>query len=315
MTSGGWMAAVGLVLLMALCSAAAPPVNSSEWWSATVSTLETGSATAQQSARMQLIHIGEMTSMPADYPESLNAAMLRVLTTGTPRAKLNAAVVLERVAGKTASPALVPATGALLSDRSEAIALWGIKTARPLIAAGGAPAATLAPKVVNAFRAHPDSGPIAEESYAALLPDGPLQPAVVQALLTVLEARVAAYGNGAIPPSPGAEERVPAYLSVTCWRLADQATQKRILTDLGSLTLATANTVADGNTDRTVLEMARLSANAVESIGTQLHDDALIMAAKALEDIQPGKAGEIPAKGANLDAAFRVRGILLPANR
>jgi hypothetical protein len=264
---------------------------------------------------MQLIHLGEMTSMPADYPESLNAAMLRVLTTGTPRAKLNAAVVLERVAGKTASPALVPATSALLSDRSEAIALWGIKTARPLIAAGGAPAGTLAPKVVSAFWAHPASGPIAEESYAALLPDGPLQPAVVQALLTVLEARVAAYGNGAIPPSPGAEQRVPAYLSVTCWRLADQATQKRILTDLGSLTLTTANTVADGNTDRTVLETARLSANAVESIGTQLHDDALIMAAKALEDIQPGKAGEIPAKGANLEAALRARGILLPANR
>lgn len=252
--------------------------------------------------------------MPADYPASLNAAMLRILSTGTPRAKLNAAVVLERVAGKTASPALLPATSALLSDRSEAVALWGIKTAGPLIAAGGSTAATLAPKVVSAFRAHPNSGPIAEESFIALMPDGAPQPVVVQALLTVLEARVAAYGDGTVPASPGAEEHVPAYLSVACWRLVDRATQKQILAGLGSLTLATANAVAGGSTDRPVLEVAHLAANAVGAIGAQLGDDTLVSAAKSLQDIQTSNSGEIPAKCAELQAAFRARGIAPPAN-
>lgn len=306
-----WMPAAGFAITAAICSAASPPVNSSTWLSNTVSILQTGSALSQQSARAELIHASEMASMPPDYPAALNAALLPVLGSGTPRARLNAAVVLERVAKRTASPALVPATSALLCDRSEAIVLWGIKTARPLISAGGAPASALARKVVNALKAHLGSGPIAEEAYEALHPDGTPQPAVVQSLLAALEARTALYDNGGSPSSPTAEASIPVYLSVTCWPSVDAVTQDRILTDLGNLGVAIGRAVANGNTDRAVLEMSRFIASALINIGTQSNDDALISAAKSLQEIESANPGAIAPRLVTLQAALHARGISL----
>lgn len=301
--------ALGMVVSTAL--AAPPPGGVIR----TVSTLQAGDSAAQSVARAQLIAIAGSPRMQPTYPATLNAALLPVFTSSaSTRAKLNAAIVLEGVAARTASPALLPATSAALSDNSEAVALWGVKAARSLIAAGGAPAATLSAQVAATAKAHPQSAPIVEEAYAALMPDAPPAATVVQSLLTVLEMRIADYANGAAPPDPGAEQAVPAYLAVTCWPKATAAEQKRISTDLANLALATSRAVSNGDTDRTVLAIARFAGAGIESIGTQLHDDALTAAAKSMQEIQPGQTNAISTACKALDAALTARGIVLQSS-
>lgn len=295
------------------CVAAASAVHaqsvvSSDWVAKTVASLNGGSAVARQSARLQLIRAGEMKGAPATYPAMLASALMPVIRTGSPRAKLNAAIAIERVAGKTANPSLVPAVNVLLDDSSEAIALWGIKAARPLIAAGGPGASALADHLAATVKAHSGSGPIVEEAYAALLTD-PVQPAMVDPLLTLLEARTAAYGTGALPPSPLAERSLPAYLSATCWPQATAAGRVRILTALARFTCAAAGALADGNTDLSLLKMTQTSAVGIETISTQLGNDPLAAAAKDLEKLRLDDAASIPARCKALDSALSNMGI------
>lgn len=261
---------------------------------ATVAALQSGTPSAQQAARQQLIRLGESKTAAPTYPASLAEALLPVLQSGTTRAKLNAAVALERVAAKTPSPALAPAASALLADKSEAVTLWGIKTARHLIATGDNSAGTLAAQVAAAVKAHPDSAPIAEEAYAALLPDLAPQPAVLQSLLETLEARTALYFKGAIPPSPIAEQALPAYLAATCWRHLNAADQKRVLTDLGNVCWSAATAVANGSTDAGVKKIAQIAAGGIETIAIQIGDSALAAAARALADVAPATRHRFP---------------------
>jgi hypothetical protein len=311
MRYGSMPVLVALLIPTSVCLAATPssPPSAPSPLAASVTALQSWSPAAQQAARQQLIRLGESKTAPATYPASLAEALLPVLQSGTTRAKLNAAVALERVAAKTPSPALAPAASALLADKAEAVTLWGIKTARHLIAEGGSSAGTLAAQVAAAVKAHPDSGPIAEEAYAALLPELAPQPAVLQSLLETLESRTALYFKGAIPPSPSAEQAVPAYLAVTCWSHLNVADQKRVLTDLGNLCWSSATAVANGNNDSSVQKIAQITAVGLEAIATRLVDAPLAAAAHALTDLGPANAVPIPARCKALVTALSLRGV------
>jgi hypothetical protein len=306
---------VALLFCIALASAAdAQSIGSPAWVTATISTLNSGSPSEQQVARKQLIQAVEMKGAPSGYPATFAAAILPVLQGGNARAKLNAAIALERIANKTASPSLLPAIEALLDDRCDAIALWGIKSARPLIAAGGAPASALAGKVAATVKAHLGCGSIAEEAYAALLQDS-IQPADVDPLLATLQARTAAYGMGAPPPSPLAEQSVPAYLAAGCWSHATPDGRVRILTAVAKFTCATAGAIGDGSRDRSILQMARISAEALEVIGTQMGNDPLVAAAHELKRIELEDGAAIPADCKTLTSVLHELGIDLQPPR
>jgi hypothetical protein len=309
------LAAFSLMIVATWAGTAwAQSVGSLPWLSAKASAIQSGGASAQQAARAELIRVGEKTFATPTYPPSLAAALMPVVTSGNTRAKLNAAIVLERAAARTASPSLLPAVTALLDDRCDAVALWGVKAARPLIAAGGATSSWLAPQVVATVKAHPSSGPIAEEAYAALLCD-PLQPMLVDSILATLQMRISAYGTGVPPPSPFAEHQIPAYLIATCWPQATPAGRMRILTALGKFTCATAGAVADGSSDGAIVEMARLNAEGLEAIGNRLPSDALVTAAKSLSTLEPSRAATIPTDCKALTAALADLGVVLEPRR
>lgn len=302
---------VALLFWFALASTTeGQSVGSPAWVTATVATLNSGSPSAQQVARKQLIQAAEMKSAPSSYPASFAAAILPVLQGGNARAKLNAAIALERIANKTASPSLVPAIDALLDDRCDAVAMWGVKSAMPLIASGDASSPLLAEHVAKAVKAHANSDPIAEEAYAALLPDH-VQPQVVDALLAMLEIRTAAYGAGGMPPNPLAERSVLVFLVATHWPKASPGQQKRILTDLGNLECAVAGSLVNGNNDRAMLGLFHSNAVALETIGNLLGNAALTAAAQSLQSVRSGDDPALPAACKALQAAVAPLGIAL----
>ena len=298
-----------VVVLLIPAVASSQSVGSLAWIRKQVAVIQTGAGPAQQAARQELIRVADAPSTAAPDATAVAGSLLSVVKSGNARAKVNAAIVAEHLAARTPSPALAPVATALLGDPSECVALWGAKTARPLIAAGGAAAATLAPQMAAAVKAHADSGPIAEEAYAALIPADRTMatgaPRSLPVVLGILEFRTAQYGNGGAPPSPAAEAGVPVFLSDASWPAANAVERRRILTDLGGLACAAARSAGEGNANPAILLAARNAANGVAAIGTDLHDNALINAAQTLEGISASRAPELIGGAQALEAAVK----------
>lgn len=304
--------AIPAVLLLT-ASFSLAQVGSPKWTAARIKLLHGSDAAASSAARQQLMGVVDKPGFPSAYPPLIAPNLLALLKSPDARTRLNAAVIAEHLAAKTASPALIPVASALLNDKPESLALWGIKTARPYIAAGNA---TLAPQAAAAIKAHGDSGPMAEEAYAALVSAdssaGKGAPASLPAVLSILQSRTPAYANGGAPPSPAAEAPVPVFLSVTCWPQADAAEQKQILSELSALACSAARSVADGNTNPAVLRVAKDSATALGVIGGKLNNAALVTAAKTLQGINLGNAAQMAPACKSLDAA--VNAVVNPAS-
>lgn len=295
-----------LTVLVLTASFSLAQVGSPQWTAARITSLQGSNAAACATARQQLMSVVDKPGFPTTYPASVAPNLLALLKSTNPRSQLNAAVVAEHLAAKTADPALVPIASALLNDKSESLALWGIKTARPYIAAGSG---TLARQVAATVKSHPDCGPIAEEAYAALVSvDGTAgkgAPVSLSALLSILASRTLRYANGGAPPSPAAESSVPVFLSVTCWPAANAAERKHILNDLGALASSAARSVGDGNPNPAVLRVVRETATALETIAGRLNNSAIAAAAKTLEGINPGNAAQMAGTCQSLETAVK----------
>jgi hypothetical protein len=300
-------------VLLLTASFSLAQVGSPKWTAGRITLLQGSNAAAASTARQQLMGVVDKPGFPSAYPALIAPNLLALLKSPEARTRLNAAVIAEHLAAKTASPALIPVASALLNDKSESLALWGIKTARPFIAAGNA---MLAQQVATAVKAHADSGPMSEEAYAALVSAdssaGKGTPASLPAVLRILESRTPQYANGGAPPSPAAEAAVPVFLSVTCWPRADAAEQKQILSELSALACSAAHSIADGNANPAVLNVVQESATALGVIGGKLNDTALITAAKTLQGINLGNAAQMAPTCKSLDAA--VQAVINPAS-
>jgi hypothetical protein len=168
------------------------------------------------------------------YATEVSAAVVKALSNaGTPLpVKVNLGVVVERVATNSGATQVQPAVLKLLADRSDAVAYWGCKAARPLVMSvvlqpGFTGRSPLFAAVVASVKQHADSGMagyIAVEAYRALVvnpnnvPGTPaadvwpkLRP-LYNPVLSLLALRTGLYAKGMVP-SPDAEVGVPTFLS------------------------------------------------------------------------------------------------------
>lgn len=180
-----------------------------------------------------------------------------------PFQRLNLAISVADVASATEHPRLVPLVEKLIADPSPGVALWGIKAARPILAAsmqqsppGREP---LTKAIVEAAKRHRGIGPMADDAYATLqmrmqtVQLGSLVldravPQVVPATLEIMRMRLDMYGEPnpdnaaegaprplppATPPSPRAES--DAFLLVSfpeVWPRQGQQLQTRTVAAL-----------------------------------------------------------------------------------
>ena len=178
------------------------------------------------------------------YAEELNAAVVAAngpLRKGARlRTRLLAGVVVATVAreSKTASVALLPAAHALLTDPSDAVALWGMKAAKAILPdlVRVQPAQKLSALVLQTAQ-NRKSGLLAAEAYEALnTGDGTM----VATQLQLFSGRVALYRNG-IPDGPQAEERPLVYLTVvSTWGILSPAQKTQTVQLLSDLLLLSA---------------------------------------------------------------------------
>jgi hypothetical protein len=88
------------------------------------------------------------------------------------RGRTAVAVAINRVVIRTRNAGLTPVIRAMLADKSEAVATWGVRSARtlylPLLAASPKDAAALAQGMLAAMRAYPTSVGIVEDTFEGL---------------------------------------------------------------------------------------------------------------------------------------------------
>lgn len=124
--------------------------------------------------------------------------------------RLNAAIIIYQLANATKSMSLQGSIQTLLNDESEAVALWGVKSAGAMIPtvlslAANANNEKLTAGIVGAVKKHPTSGAIAQDAYRSLDVSGVtgLPPAgitkAVDAMNDLLAYRVELYVKG-LPP-------------------------------------------------------------------------------------------------------------------
>jgi hypothetical protein len=153
---------------------------------------------------------GATPAYQAKYAEVLNAEIIKFLAnTNVPRARLNAAIVVARVADIVKNTKLEKAVLELLGQKQpEHLKLWGMRASKSVLpelvkVKGEKPLATAVLATVKSF---PASGEIAQDAYEALNPRNVSAkdvPTVVGPLLDLLEWRISIYSNG-VPDDPKA---------------------------------------------------------------------------------------------------------------
>ena len=165
------------------------------------------------------------------YAQALNGAIAPALASEVEVVRLNAAIVVAKVAERADNLELRPAVLSVLKDKSPYVAVWGLKGARALLPVAMRNAAVKVDEdlgaVLKAAATHgagPMGGPIILDTYGALVldvtnadqrkraPDAMVK-MVVPANLQVLQQRVTAYKNG-IPPEPLAEREALSFLTL-----------------------------------------------------------------------------------------------------
>ncbi|HZZ45116.1 MAG TPA: hypothetical protein VFE58_19425 [Tepidisphaeraceae bacterium] len=209
----------------------------------------TGTEVLQQtSARETLVAGGNGSAPYAEaYAKSLDAALTPVIKGTDFRARLNAAIIVARVAEKTKSPALHDITMLLIGDKNEGMVLWGVKAARYVVPAiYAAQGASAKPDMIDAVSQAAgqwkESGPIVAEAYQVLAPQltgmaspGPLVKATLKPLLTLMAARNKEYIAG-VPVEPTAENTALLFVSLgPVWGMLSPAEQAGVMQQISDL--------------------------------------------------------------------------------
>jgi hypothetical protein len=225
------------------------------------------------------------------------------------RTKLLAGVVAAEAAKRAgdASTPLSDVTELLLQDENEAVALWGMKTAKYVLpgrlALGQGMYSGLLNRVVPMASKYP--GPVLEEAYAtltlstlklkgqpALLAQKPVADRVkivVPQVQALLGKRIGEWGSGK-PKYAIADTEATGFLTIPgVWPLQTPAQQKQTLTltfDLLDKATAAFAAAAPGTPERQELsEVIKLVAGAMATIGDFLKDPTLRGAAQDLRKI------------------------------
>lgn len=174
------------------------------------------------------------------YAQAINDGMLTLADNPSIRVRLNAAIVLAKVAEKAQAQSLrlKPAVLKFRADKDEAVALWGVKAHKPLVLAqlrsqvvpndplvAGLPAA-----IKNNLAA-----PVVQAAYEALQVDylnqkgltEPVYAAAVAAVQDLLAMRAAQYKNGT-PDGPLVDTLATGFLvDISVWKAQRQEQRTR----------------------------------------------------------------------------------------
>ena len=205
---------------------------------------------AQKAAREKLISEctgGATPSYLDNYALVIDAVATDILKRNPSlRVRLNVAVLVNEVGRSSRSKALEGSVLILINDPAEPVALRGMESAKPVIAAVvSKPQTAAGDKLMNAIlpavKKHDKSGFIAAEGYRALIPEDNLpptdladiDPVVLGPILDILNYRISLYTTG-IPDNPSAETDVPTFL-YRSYKNAAPALQHRIVQTLVDL--------------------------------------------------------------------------------
>jgi hypothetical protein len=186
------------------------------------------------------------------YSRAVNDRLVPVMKNPEVKVRLNAAIAAARIAGQQNNGVqLTPTILAAINDKSEAVAIWGVKAAKPLLPrlldAKDKRADEVAKAVIAAVGRFPQSAAIAEDAYDAFARDtmtgGPANalPAtrlgIIPHVLALLNARAAMYqkagqaAGGATPVFPGsvfADQTGMVFLSAHGWKPATPEQRQQI---------------------------------------------------------------------------------------
>jgi len=232
------------------------------------------------------------------YSSALAADMAAQGLTAAPdvRVRLNAAIVVDRVAIASSNPALADLATAFAQDKSEAVAIWGVKAAQPIIPAilssNGNPQG-LATAVIAAVKAQADSELIPEDAYNALTLlsmnesarskiGGATLKTYVQNPLDLLDYRVGLYQT-AIPKNPNADGLGTGFLAGKYgWNVMSVKQQAQTATLMVTLANGAANQLDTYQPPGDLIKLITADGSALEVIGKSMGDSTLEKAANQL---------------------------------
>lgn len=220
------------------------------------------------------------------YSQAVNEAMLPVADNASVRVRLNAAIVVSRVAAKTGTVRLKPAALKFIADKADPVVLWGVKAHGSLIPAQ----LRMQPKaddpllkgLVPALKGHLSS-PVTQEAYEALrlniIQDRKnVTPEMIKAVVPVMQdllaMRIAEYQNG-IPDNPLVDTIATTFLSdEDVWREETPAQRTRtgqLIVDLiASAAGRTASFDSDRESKESLIKTIRLLASASRVIADSI---------------------------------------------
>ncbi|HEY8667980.1 MAG TPA: hypothetical protein VIL86_15115 [Tepidisphaeraceae bacterium] len=260
-----------------------------------------------QDAREALIEATQVANADAlptylgPYANAVNDAIKPLKDHKDLRVRLNAAIVVARVAQAAKNTRLMECSQAFMQDGEEAVVLWGIKAAKyiipqvlnnPMLAIGNGGKFVMVGAIVPAVKAHPD-GPVVEEAYEALSVDPKDVPPtaigqVVEQMFALFAWRNEQYLKG-VPTEPLAERLPMNYLSTLFGTGAPKpltpAQQLQVMqlgTDLMSLA---AQRMSAGGVPEQLGPVIVMDAKAITAIGTRMSSNAVIAAVKNLKEM------------------------------
>jgi hypothetical protein len=258
---------------------------------------------AQQRARDLLIREGApggvqpSGSFLASYAAALNTALLPVAKSPNARTRLNAAIVVQRVAKTTSSANLEPVTAAFAQDACAGVALWGMRAAQyilPVEAASGT-GGKLSAAILAGAKKHADEGDVLEEAYKAITlissknVTATSAPVVTGDVLALLQFRIDQYVKKT-PPKPDLDNRAVTYLTLSrVLDAKDAASVKRrpvILQAISNLAGVVAQHAAarQDQARRPYLDVLKNVGSALQAIAG--NDEKMKAAGKAMMDLQ-----------------------------
>ncbi len=248
-----------------------------------VQQIQSGDSTAQSAARSvvvgQLIGSGPSFRIESARAFSQAAAPILAQEEGFP-AQVNLGIIAATLADQNNAAEMVPAVEALLRSNNEAVTLWGVKAAAPLVATlPGTARDEVVAKVIAAVERFP-SGAVAAEAYKTLKTD-----ATIASMIDVLEKRLARYQQG-MPEEPSSElDAMNFVIDNARWATLPDDQKIRVTSALARLVLVTLeNAVTAQPTEIVAMRgHARLAAAGVSVIApnpasrqlaTQIYNEA-----------------------------------------
>jgi hypothetical protein len=229
---------------------------------------------------------GSSSSFFDVYTQELNLAVVALLgkdPTPRLRIRLNLAVMIEAVAQNAKTDQVEDAVIKLINDPSDVVALWGMKAARPVVAAMLAgptpdPKDKLVLAILPAVKLHAKAGYVAAEAYPALIPgnvNATTLAIILDPLIDVLKFRTTLYVTG-IPDDPEAETSVASFLASRPIRVTMNPQQEQqimqALVDLISVAGQQAQTAAKADLEQinTTLLFVAQGLSIIANPGTQV---------------------------------------------